>query len=175
MLKNAYLYSESRINELILEGEYKYLNLSSYNYFETVELKESDWDCIQKVSVSDKGRLLGYFSANVNRSQNRIDSCCFVKFRYKYEDYICGEYSEYEIEELEKIADKDFKQFVDEIINHPIINYVTFSAVKDNPANKTYEKLMIKYNGEKYIYPKRTMLPDGKYYDIVEYVFNRRK
>jgi len=164
MLVNAYgNVGECKLNDLIREGNYKYLNFSTLNYFEEIELEKDDQYKIQKISKDSYGNILGYFHANVNMAQQKITGTYFVKFRHNFKNP----------EEDEVVADVDFKQFIDEIMNHPLYNRVMIMAVKDNIANKTYNKFLEKYKGEKFLFKNYTRLSDGKFYDVWMYWFTR--
>lgn len=157
------------LNKLIVEGNYKYLSFTSYNSFEPIIIEADNFDKIQKISKDSKGNVLGYFSYDCNRSQNRIDSTYFVKFRYKFKEYDnSGKYLN-----SEEVVGKDFKEFEDEIFNHPLFTRVSLMAIADNPANGTYQKWCENYNGERHLLKNYTILPDGKYYDVYRYYFDR--
>jgi hypothetical protein len=161
MLKNAYgNISVGKLNDLISEGNYKYLNFSSYNNFEQEDLHDNDWDKIQKISVNEDGYTIAYFSVTLSRLSQRISGTMFVKFRY-LEHY------------NEEIADADFQEFIELIMNHPIFKRITIMAVKDNPANRTYERWLVKYSGKRFLLPKYTILTDGKLHDVWYYYFDR--
>lgn len=163
MLVNAYgNITEEHLNKLISDGNYKYLTFSSYNNFEQEELHNNDWDKIQKVSVNEDGFVIAYFSATLSRLSQRIVGTTFVKFRY------LGYYNE-------EIADVDFKEFIELIMNHPLFKRITVIAAKDNPANRTYSNWLIKYNGKRFLLPKYTMLTDGKLHDVWYYYFDREE
>jgi len=161
MLVRAYQNTTSDIiNKLINDGNYKYLHFAHYKEYRQVDIKDDEIKEIERISVDDRGRVLGYFSATIDQWSKKITSTFFVKFSYL--DYYDDE-----------IADKDFKQFVDEIMNHKIYRIVEFIAIKENPANKTYEKFIKKYKGKKFIMEDYVLLEDGKYHDTVYYYFNR--
>lgn len=165
MLKMAIAVTNSdTINKLIYEGNYKFLNFSTYKEYNLVELQESEWNKISKVSVNENGDILGYFSASISQSQARIDSCFFVKFPKNYR-----------LENDKDTAYKDFREFVDHIMNHPIYKKVIFQVIKDNPSNKVYEEFLHKYNGERFLLKDYVRLEDGKYYDTYLYYFNRKE
>lgn len=160
MLDIAYKYNFDEINSLITSGNYKYLSFGSYTEFEILEKMNDDYYGTQKVSVDSRGNILGYFSANYSRINRRVDGLMLVKFSHT------GNYDD-------EIADKDFKQFIDEIMNSPHFDLVLFMSVVDNPANKTYELFMEKYNGHRFKIDNYVMLKDGKKYAVYQYVFNR--
>jgi len=168
MLKIAYLETDNKeLSRLILEGNYKYYSFTSYEYYDRVELDNDEWNTISRVSVDDCGNILGYFSASTNRTQQKITSMSFVKFRYKFNEYGDND-------RLESIVGEDLNEFIEEIMTHPILKLVKFSAIKDNPANKTYNKWIEKYGGKRYLYEKSVMLRDGLFYDVWGYYFCRR-
>lgn len=163
MLKMAIAVTNSdTINKLIYNENYKFLNFSTYKEYNIVELNENEWNKVSKVSVNEKGDILGYFSASISQSQSRIDSCFFVKFPKNYR-----------LENDKNTVYKDFREFVDYIMNHPIYKKVSFQAIKDNPANKVYEEFLRKYNGERFLLKDYVRLEDGRYYDTYLYYFNR--
>lgn len=164
MLKMAIAVTTSEeLNKLIHEGNYKYLNFSSYVNYNMVELGDSDWNNITRVSTTEDGRILGLFNASISQADCSISSCLFVKFRHNFKDEVKDE----------EIADKDFKEYIDSIMNHPILTRVKFMAIKDNPANKTYEEFMEKYKGERFLLSNYIKLQDGKLYDTYVYWFDR--
>lgn len=165
MLKMAIAVTDSStINKLIYNENYKFLNFSNYREYNMVELQENEWNKISKVSVNENEDILGYFSVAVSQSQQRIDSCFFVKFPKNYS-----------LEDDKDTVYKDFREFVDYIMNHPIYKKVSFQAIKDNPANKAYEEFLLKYNGERFLLKNYVRLEDGKYYDTYLYYFNRKE
>lgn len=165
MLKMAIAVTDSdTINKLIYDENYKFLNLPTYEEYNMVELQENEWNKISKVSVNENGDILGYFSANVSQSQQRIDSCFFVKFPRNYK-----------LKDDKNTAYNDFREFVDYIMNHPIYKKVSFQAIRDNPANKVYEEFLNKYNGDRFLLKDYVRLKDGKYYDTYLYYFNRKE
>jgi hypothetical protein len=113
-------------------------------------------------SVNEDGYTIAYFSATLSRLSQRISGTMFVKFRY------LGYYNE-------EIADADFQEFIELIMNHPLFKRITVMAVKDNYANKTYEIWLVKYSGKRFLLPKYTMLTDGKLYDVWYYYFDREE
>ena len=167
MLKTPYLETtEKELNRLVNEGNYKYLNFRNYKEFEQITLENSEWDKISKISVDNKGNILGYFSININNAQRKLDGAYFVKFRYKFKEYSSNE-------NFEKIVGKDFQEFAGLMFNHPYCNRIKFMAVAKNPANKTYIKWMNKYNGSVHTLSNYVMLEDGKYYDANIYWFDK--
>ena len=168
MLKNAYgNITSEQLNSLINNGNYKYLTLDRITYFDFTEIKNSTWEKIQKISVNpNNDKVLGYFSATINQGQLKIDGTCFVKFTYTFGN--CEDYTK-----ENKIADEDFLQFVDDIMNHPIYNRIEIMAIAENPANKTYYKWLDKYTGQRFLFTNHTMLEDGKLYDVYMYYFDK--
>ena len=88
MLVDAYFNTTpSELNKLIHEDNCKYLEFINYNDFEHItKLDESDWNKIQKVSMSEDGRILGYFSANISQVHEKVNSLYLVKFKSKFDD-----------------------------------------------------------------------------------------
>ena len=161
MLKDAYFETNvGELNKLITEENCKYLSFLNYNDFEHVtNIDNSDWNKIQKVSVSEYGKILGYFSANTNITHERISGLYLVKFKSKFD-------SKSEID----VAKNDLDEFIKSLINNQRFRYIQFSACVDNYACELYNKWLNKYGGYKHLYPKSVRLKDGKYYDTYDYV-----
>ena len=171
MLKIATIDIEQEINELILEGGYKYLNCMPYVDKDMVQITPTDEEEIQRVSVDDYGNILGYFQCTIDRSRRLINETVFVKFKYKYIDYFREYNVKDEFDTMKEIAYTDFRQFFDEIYNNPFATRLSIKSVADNPANRIYEGFAKEYNGTIINKPKEFLLKDGKYYDGVEYWF----
>ena len=163
MLKIAYTnINEEELNKLIFEGDYPYLTFSSYEKFDMITINSNSWNSFQYISVDELGNILGYFSFDTIRSQEKLTTGFFVKFTYKsyYDDDICNE---------------DFFKFIDMRMKDPVFSRVEFMAIEDNYANLTYEKWLKKYNGERFLLPNYIKLKDGKLYNVYLYLFDRIK
>jgi hypothetical protein len=169
MLKEAYgNISTGTLNKLINEGNYKYYFLGPIKYFDSATIYSSNLNSIQKISMNPKNDdVLGYFQAYIDQENNKISSVSLVKFSYRFDN----SYDSFKSDE--DIAEEDFSQFVNEIMNHPLYNRVEFMAIADNHSNKTYEKWLEEYNGERFLLKNYIKLSEGKLYDVYMYWFNR--
>lgn len=165
MLKQAHLITNSKeINTMIAEASFPFVCYSNYKYFDIVEIEDGEWNYMQYVSLSRDNKILGFFQASVNQPQRKISSTLFIKFRH-----LCTS------KEDKLTLDNDFNTFVDNIMNHPIYDRISFTAIADNHANRTYEELIEKYDGRRMLLEDYVMLKDGRYYDVWQYYFNRRE
>lgn len=127
----------------------KYYHLS---YYKNVDIEDSTWDKIQKVSINDylNNEILGYFYARVNRFCNYIENLGIIRFT----------------DEKHEIFTKDFIQFTTDLFKIYNFNKIVFSVVEGNTIKKMYDKLIKKYNGS-YVgcFKKDVKLIDGKLYN----------
>jgi len=166
MLKKAYLETDSKtINNLISRGDYPYLTFSTYEDYDIIDIASDTWNKIQYISVDEDGNILGYFSFNPSQTSQKLSGGYFVKFRYK----------DYYSKESEVICDADFREFIDTCMNNPLFMRLEFMAITNNNANKTYERWMDEYYGERHLLTNYTRLKDGNFYDVYLYWFDRDK
>lgn len=163
MLKMACMETNSdEINKLIYNEDYKYLRFSDYTDSDMVDIKNSDWHSIQRVSVNDSGKIIGYMSAGVDIVSEKVDSLFLCRFNneLKYDFGYSDDFA---------VFKKDLNDFMEYLVNHHKFRYIEFVVIKDNPACKTYDKWIEKYGGYKHEIKKSVKLKDGKFYDVVEY------
>lgn len=144
------LHRKSLTNE-----KYKYLDFSSYQNL-NINISDSTWECIQKVSVDREGKIHGYLKANLNRSSDIVTGLTVMNFDSNY------------------IFSKDMYQFIDELFTIYNFRKIKFYALADNPANKMYEKVIKRLGGRVVgVFKEEIKSCDNKYYDEVNYEIMR--
>ena len=161
MLKPAYFYTtKEELDKLIYEENcYEKLTLQYHDDFDQVEMSSDDWVKIQRVSMSEDGRILGFFSAGWSNLHERVSNLYLVKFKSKFE--MCND---------KEIAKQDLEDFIEMLIKDPKFRYVQFCALEENPACRLYDRWLDKYGGYKRVYEKAVKLKDGKFHNTVDYV-----
>ena len=161
MLKPAYFHTtKEELDRLIYEENcYEKLTLQHYDDFNQVEISSDDWVKIQRVSVSQDGRILGFFSAGWSNVHERVSNLYLVKFKSKFE-----------MGDDKEIAKQDLEDFIEMLIKDPKFRYVQFCALEENPACRLYDSWLDKYGGYKNVYEKAVKLKDGKFHNTVDYV-----
>jgi len=161
MLKPAYFYTKKEeLDRLIYEENcYEKLTLQYHDDFDQVEMSSDDWVKIQRVSMSEDGRILGFFSAGWSNLHERVSNLYLVKFKSKFE-----------MGNDKEIAKQDLEDFIEMLIKDPKFRYVQFCALESNPACRLYDRWLDKYGGYKRVYEKAVKLKDGKFHNTVDYV-----
>lgn len=161
MLKPAYFYTtKEELDKLIYEENcYEKLTLQYHDDFDQVEMSSDDWVKIQRVSMSEDGRILGFFSAGWSNLHERVSNLYLVKFKSKFE-----------MGNDKEIAKQDLEDFIEMLIKDPKFRYVQFCALEENPACRLYDRWLDKYGGYKNMYYKAVKLKDGKFHNTVDYV-----
>ncbi len=155
MLVPAIKYKEelnSKFQDTVLDPYYKFFHMS---YPETeLLIHDSFWDMVQLVSLNDKNEVIGYLSANIKRPESIISSISAMNFNRK-----------------EKMCfGKDLFKFVDSLLNVYNFLKIKFFVVCGNPVEKTYDKLISKYNGRVVgVFKNDVLLQDNKFYDVKYY------
>ena len=165
MLKPAYFYTtKEELDRLIYEENcYEKLTLQYHDDFDQVEMSSDDWIKIQRVSMSEDGRILGFFSAGWSNLHERVSNLYLVKFKSKFGD------SRFDDSD-KNIAKQDLEDYIEMLINDPKFRYVQFCALEENPACRLYDSWLDKYGGYKNVYEKAVKLKDGKFHNTVDYV-----
>ena len=161
MLKPAYFYTtKEELDRLIYEENcYEKLTLQYHDDFDQVEISSDDWIKIQRISMSEDGRILGFFSAGWSNLHERVSNLYLVKFKSKFE-----------MGNDKEIAKQDLEYFIEMLIKDPKFRYVQFCALEENPACRLYDRWLEKYGGYKRVYEKAVKLKDGKFHNTVDYV-----
>ena len=165
MIDNAKKYEE-KLRQLFLDVDfdpfYKYSDLAVYR--EPFKLPENTWDANCFVSVYndlDFGiTILGMIKYSINRLTNAVQSLYIVRFG--------GEKSKTDPNSY--IFGKDVMTVIKDIFEKYHFNKINFVVVIGNPIEKTYDKLIKRYNGRIVGVRKQdTKLIDNKLYDVKEY------
>ena len=161
MLKPAYFYTtKEELDKLIYEENcYEKLTLQYHDDFDQVEMSSDDWVKIQRVSMSEDGRILGFFSAGWSNLHEIVSNLYLVKFKSKFE-----------MGNDKETAKQDLEDFIEMLIKDPKFRYVQFCALEENTACRLYDRWLEKYGGYKRVYQKAVKLKDGKYHNTVDYV-----
>jgi len=119
------------------------------------KLPEDTWENNHFVSMYDK-EIIGFISYQIRRADNLIDGLHIVHFKCKKpHNYIFG---------------KDILTAIKDIFEKYGFNKINFCVVIGNPIEKTYDRLVKRYNGRIVgIKRQEVRLLDGKLYDMKEY------
>lgn len=154
MLDVAYNHAEvlnAKFMQTKLDEKYKFYWSASWHGFDVFEPDKSNWTNIQMVSKNTEGEVLGYMSAAINRDARYVDTLVVINF--SDDKYTFG---------------KDLREFLDRLLKQ--FYKINFSVVIGNPIEKSYDKLVKKYNGRVVgIFEKDKRLMDGKLYDYKVY------
>jgi hypothetical protein len=120
--------------------------------FFSFRIDENDRDSIQFVSLASNNKVIGFFAAYADNTNNLIYNMDFINFTGK----------------INSVFSKDVKMFFDEIFINRNFRKINFYAIEKNPAVKMYRKLIKKLGGrEAGILKENKKLTDGNYYDEV--------
>jgi len=130
MLKRAKKYSDE-INDFIMDYDNReYLKYYTGLYFQEKEFSSDEWNSISVVSIRG-GKVLGFFSAGIDRSSHNV--------------------SNFGIFNMSKIPDptfvRDLFKFVDELFTVYKFGKIDFFCYAGNPAEKQYDKAIGKLGG----------------------------
>lgn len=133
------------------ENKYKYYN---YNIdYEVFEPDKETWNNHQFVSLDNEGNVIGYISYSINR--RTYNACGFGAINFSDNKITFG---------------MDLGQVLKDIFEKFKFNKLSFCVVINNPIEKSYDKMIKKYNGRIVgIEYKETKLMDGEYYDVKKY------
>jgi hypothetical protein len=157
MLEYAKKY-EDKLRELFLNTSFDPFYRFSYCmcYRDVFELPKDTWNSMPFVSVYNDS-ILGMIEYKIKRPENAVWELFLVHFGGK--DALCP-----------YIFGKDVITAIKDIFEKYHFNKLNFSVVQGNPIEKTYDKLIRRYNGRIVgIKEQETRLIDGKIYDIKEY------
>jgi hypothetical protein len=157
MLEYAKKY-EDKLRELFLDiafdPYYQFEQMSIYR--ETFKLPEDTRAANNFVSVY-AGNILGAVGYQIRRAENDVYGLYIVHFGGPQASnrYIFG---------------KDVITAVKDIFEKYRFNKLNFTVVRGNPIEKTYDKLIKRYNGRIVgVREQETRLIDGRLYDLKEY------
>ncbi len=139
----------------------EYLKYYEIAYLEPSKLYENEWCDLQRVSKDSEGNILGFMFCGINRAHSRVDNIELLNMTGK----------------PNIILTKDILQFFDDLLNKYNHRKICFDVVVGNPAEKIYDKIVKKYNGEiSGVQKEHVRLYDNKFYDLKLYeVINERR
>lgn len=160
MLKLAKLYeNELDLNFMncINKPHFKYL-MGSWSNFK-VEIDDSNWNKLQFVSIDKNNNVIGYLGCHIDRTANYVWGLEFVNFT----------------QNLNLTFSKDCKAFFDLVFKSYKFNKINWCVFIGNPAERTYDKLIKKYNGQIIgIYKEDYYTYDGEVCDKKAYELMRK-
>jgi hypothetical protein len=149
---------EDKLRELFFDVAfdlfYQFEQLVSYR--DTFELPKDTWAANNFVSVYD-GNILGIVGYQIRRVENAVYGLYIVRFGEPEAPhrYVFG---------------KDVMTAIKDIFEKYRFNKLNFTVVRGNPIEKTYDKLINRYNGRIVgVREQETRLIDGRLYDVKEY------
>jgi hypothetical protein len=157
MLEYAKKY-EDKLKALFLDTAFdSFYQFQNCNvYVDAFELPKDTWNSNHFVSVYNND-VLGMIAYQIKRQDNAVYGLHIIHFGGPEAPcrYIFG---------------KDIITAIRDIFEKYRFNKLNFSVVRGNPIEKTYDKLVKRYNGRIVgIREQETRLIDGQLYDIKEY------
>lgn len=132
--------------DIWFNDKYKYWNCDTY--YDTMKIDEDTWNRHQFVSVVN-GRVIGYISYNVSRSDNSAHTLSILNFS-----------------DNKAVFGMDLGQALKDIFEKYKFRKLKFCVVVGNPIEKSYDKMIEKYGGRIVgTYKKDVKLIEGEYYD----------
>jgi hypothetical protein len=149
---------EDKLRELFLDIAFDpfYQFEALMNYRNTFELPRDTWAVNNFVSVYE-GNILGIIGYEIKRPENAVNGLYIAHFGGPEAPhrYIFG---------------KDTMTAIKDIFEKYRFNKLNFIVVIGNPIEKTYDRLVKRYNGRIVgIRKQETRLIDGRLYDLKEY------
>lgn len=133
------------------QDKYKYWNFSTY--FEKHKIDDTTWSKHQFVSLDSDGKVIGYIGYNVYRETYDCDGLSIINFTDNISTFGI---------DLGRALTDIFEKFKFRKLN--------FKVVIGNPIEKSYDKMIEKYNGRIVGTMKKDVkLIDGEYYDTKLY------
>lgn len=154
MLDLAIKHKEELQKKLVdtwFTDKYKFVHANTYCEKEKIE--DNTWNKHQFVSVDKDGNVIGYIRYNVSRSDNSCNGLCIYNFS-----------------DNKVIFGMDLGHALQDIFDKFKFRKLTFCVVVGNPIEKSYDKMIKKYNGRIIgTWRKEFKLYDGEYYDKKSY------
>lgn len=134
--------------------KYKFWNNDTY--YDAMKIDDSTWERHQFVSIKDDN-VIGYISYSVNRRCNYTYGLSIMNFT-----------------DDKMTFGMDLGQTLQDIFEKYNFRKLNFCVVVGNPIEKSYDKMIKKYNGRIVgIFKDDVKLIDNKYYDIKHYEVTR--
>lgn len=134
--------------------KYKFWNDDTY--YNSMTIDDNTWERHQFVSTKNE-QIIGYISYSVNRKCNYVQNLSIMNFT---DDKIT--------------FGMDLGQALQDIFEKYNFRKLNFCVVVGNPIEKSYDKMIKKYNGRIVgVFKDDVKLIDNKYYDIKHYEVTR--
>ena len=154
MLDLAIKHKEELQKKLVdtwFTDKYKFVHANTYCEEEKIE--DDTWNKHQFVSVDKDGNVIGYIRYNVSRSDNSCHGLCIYNFS-----------------DNKATFGMDLGRALQDIFDKFKFRKLTFCVVIGNPIEKSYDKMIKKYNGRIIgTWRKEFKCYDGEYYDKKSY------
>lgn len=154
-IKHEYELSE-KFQNTWFQDKYKFYNFDVY--YEDIEIANSTWNKHEFVSLNKYGEIIGYIGYGVKRHTGYCDGLAAINFS---DDKIT--------------FGIDLARAIRDIFEKFNFNKLKFSVVIGNPVEKSYDKVIKRFNGRIVGIDKdETRLIDGKLYDVKRYEILRK-
>lgn len=151
MLEYAFYHTEELIKKYqnLSQSKYNYYSFCSYRNF-AIDIKKDSWEKEQYVSIDNKGDIIGYLCANIDRDTRNISQLNLINFS-----------------DNSKIYSLDLLKFLRTLKRYRTI---TWSVAIGNPAEKKYDSICKRLNGRIVGFFKNNIrCLDGKLHDVKYY------
>lgn len=152
MLAPAQLYRKELQTENIKTWylpENIYYNASTGNNY--IEILEDNYNCHQFVSIDKNNNIIGYISYDINWKTMSVTNLGIISYQKGNINFI-----------------KDVYQAIIDIFQKYHMNRLEWFCIRDNPALKSYEKIVLRFGGSKCgEFTQSVKLMDGKLHDCV--------
>ena len=143
--------------KVAMDPRFKFIAPGSYTNLD-FDLKFNSFSRLQLVSLSDKGEIIGYIDAAVDREAY----------------YAYGLWTINMPEQPNDTFTNDIAEFLRRLFLTWNFQKLKFSVVVGDPSEIMYDELVPKYNGKVIgVHQRDIRLPDGKLYDMKLYEFLR--
>lgn len=155
MLKLAYIYKD-KLNKkyvnIAFDERYKFYITQYWNY--NIDISDNSWDVIQMVSIDKNDNVIGYLSADIDRTSNKISCIGAINFD----------------KNINLVFSRDFYKFLKDLFEKYNFRKIEWRVIMGNPAEKMYDKIIEKYGGSVIGIRKESVVtPDGVLRDEKEY------
>lgn len=167
MLARAYSHKESLTREILRITDDPYYDnywANYVNFSSETNIKDSNWEKQQWVSLDSSFNVVGFFEANIDRCINAVDNIAIINFKKSWNSTFS----------------LDLKTFIVRLFLRYNYQKINFSVVVDSRNEKIYDKFISKYGGRIVgIFQKHKILQDGtlkdmKYYEILKENFEAK-
>ena len=162
MLKPAILY-DNEVQKLYTElltnnyEKYKFTNFNGYVDYK-LHISDNEWCNAAYVSVLNNNTLLGYMALGIDRGNNYMHGLFAISFLP---------------DKLNPIFSRDLIEFIYNMFTnerYSVVNRkIESKVIVGNPAEKMWDKFVIKLGGTIHHYSIKEVNIDNRYYDVKYY------